>query len=193
LGTITHTPIQSIFPDAGRKTLAMVNSSSPPPVSALAGSFLNALARIEQPFIVVQDDYHHIQEESVHNLLIQLLSHPPQSLHLIMIGRRDPTLPISALKAKGQVTEIRTQDLLGMHNIYFLKPFHLATRSSNYPNPLPRYVCIHDSNIPEFQPSLRGCRPYVPEATIASLHHANRKRSEPSSGRMTNQDKMVAL
>jgi LuxR family maltose regulon positive regulatory protein len=103
--------LQSIFPDAGRKILAMVNSSSPPPVSALSGSLLNALARIEQPFILVLDDYHHIQDKSVHDLLIQLLAHPPQSLHLVMIGRRDPPFPISAMRARAQVTEIRVRDL----------------------------------------------------------------------------------
>jgi LuxR family maltose regulon positive regulatory protein len=103
--------VQNMFPDAGRKTLAMVNASSLPSVSLLAGSFLNELERIDQPFILVLDDYHHIQDESVHELLIQLLSHPPRSLHLVMIGRRDPALPIFALRAKGQVTEIRTQEL----------------------------------------------------------------------------------
>ena len=76
--------VQIIFPDAGRKTLALVNASSPPPLSVSAGSLLNELARIEQPFILVLDDYHLIQDESVHDLLIQLLSHPPQSLHLVM-------------------------------------------------------------------------------------------------------------
>ena len=103
--------VQKMFPDAGRKTLAIVNASSLPSVSILAGSFLNELERIEQPFILVLDDYHHIQDKSVNDLLTQLLSHPPRSLHLVIIGRRDPALPIFALRAKGQVTEIRTQEL----------------------------------------------------------------------------------
>jgi LuxR family maltose regulon positive regulatory protein len=103
--------IQSIFPDAGRKTLALVNAPSLPSMSAVAGSFLNELELIEQPFIVVLDDYQHIHNESLNDLLIRLLSHPPQSMHLVMIGRRDPALPIFALRAKGQVTEIRTQEL----------------------------------------------------------------------------------
>ena len=98
--------VRNMFPDAGRKTLAMVNAPTLSPVSFLAGSLLNELELIEQPFILVLDDYHHIQDESVHELLIQLLSHPPQSLHLVVVGRRDPALPIFALRAKGPVTEI---------------------------------------------------------------------------------------
>lgn len=105
------TAIQQMFSDAGRKTLAMLNAPTLPPVSALAGSFINELELIEQPFILVLDDYHHIQDESVHDLLNQLLHHPPKSMHLVLIGRRDAPLPISTLRAQGLVTEIRTQDL----------------------------------------------------------------------------------
>ncbi|CAB1061578.1 Transcriptional activator of maltose regulon, MalT [Olavius sp. associated proteobacterium Delta 1] len=105
------TAVQHMFPDAGRKTLAMVNAPTLPSVSLLAGSFLNELELIAQPFILVLDDYHHIQDESVHDLLNQLLHHPPPSMHLVLIGRRDAPLPISTLRAQGRLTEIRTQDL----------------------------------------------------------------------------------
>jgi LuxR family maltose regulon positive regulatory protein len=103
--------IQTMFPDAGRKTMAMVNTSMLPPVSALAGNLINELNLIEQPFILVLDDFHLIKDESVLDLLTQLLHHPPQAMYLVLIGRRDPSLPISMLRAKGLVTEIRTQDL----------------------------------------------------------------------------------
>ena len=100
-----------MFPDAGRETQAMVNALTLPPVSTLAGSLINEFDRIEQPFILVLDDFHIIKDESVLDLLTQLLHHPPQAMHLVLIGRRDPPLPISALRAKGLLTEIRTQDL----------------------------------------------------------------------------------
>jgi hypothetical protein len=35
--------VQTIFPDAGRKTQAMFNASDLPPVSVLAGSLINEL------------------------------------------------------------------------------------------------------------------------------------------------------
>ena len=103
--------IQTMFPDAGRKTMALANTSMLPPVSALAGNLINELDLIEQPFILVLDDFHLIKDESVLDLLTQLLHHPPQTMYLVLIGRRDPSLPISMLRAKGLVTEIRTQDL----------------------------------------------------------------------------------
>ena len=103
--------IQTIFPDFGRKTLAMVNASTLAPVTALVGSLINELDRIEESFILALDDTHLIKDESVLELLNQLLRHPPQSMHFVLIGRRDPALPISKLRANRLMTEIRTQDL----------------------------------------------------------------------------------
>ena len=105
------TAIQTIFPNMGRQTLAMVNVATIAPVKAIVGSLINEIDRIEQPFILVLDDSHLIKDESVLEVLNQLLRHPPQSMHLVLIGRRDPLLPISSLRAKGLLTEIRTQDL----------------------------------------------------------------------------------
>ena len=63
-------------------------------MAALASKLLNELNRIEQPFIMALDDYYLIKEIAVHNLLAEILSHPPQSMRLVLIGRRDPALPI---------------------------------------------------------------------------------------------------
>ncbi len=103
--------VQNMFPDVGRKTLTMLDALTLPSVSLLAGSLINELELIEQPFILVLDDYQHIQDESVHDLLTELLHHPSQSMHLVLISRRDPPLLISTLRAQGLVTEIRIQDL----------------------------------------------------------------------------------
>jgi LuxR family maltose regulon positive regulatory protein len=103
--------IQTIFPDFGRQILAMVNASTLAPVTALAGSLINEINQIEQSFVLAWDDFHLIKDESVLELLNQLLRHPPPSMHLVLIGRRDPFLPFSRLRANRLMTEIRTQDL----------------------------------------------------------------------------------
>jgi LuxR family maltose regulon positive regulatory protein len=48
---------------------------------------------------------------AVHKLIAQILKHPPQFFHLIIVGRRDPPLPIASLRAQSQLIEIRTEDL----------------------------------------------------------------------------------
>ena len=54
---------------------------------------------------------HTIRDTAVHELLCQLLIHPPRNMHLAVATRRDPPFPIIELRARGQLTEVRVQDL----------------------------------------------------------------------------------
>ena len=80
--------IQTMFPDAASETMTLVDTPTLPPLSILATSLVNELDLIEQDFILVLDDILLIREESVFNLLTELLRHPPRSMHLVVIGRR---------------------------------------------------------------------------------------------------------
>jgi LuxR family maltose regulon positive regulatory protein len=103
--------VEAFFTGACRNTQALLSASDLPPIAVLVANLLNELVRIEQAFIMVLDDFHLIEDESVLDLLSQLLSHPPQTMHLVLIGRQDPAVPVSALRAQSFVTEIRTRDL----------------------------------------------------------------------------------
>jgi LuxR family maltose regulon positive regulatory protein len=103
--------VETIFPHAVSKTMTLVNGLTMPPLTTLAGSLVNELDRIEQSFILVLDDYHLIKESAVNDLIAETLKHPAQSLHLVIVSRRDPALPISALRAQSKLAEIRTPDL----------------------------------------------------------------------------------
>jgi len=103
--------VQSIFPSACSDTLALANAPTMPPIPVLASSLANELDSIEQGFILVLDDIHRIHEKSVYDLLNMLLDHPPRPMHLVLVGRRDPLLPIAKLRGSNRMTEIRTLDL----------------------------------------------------------------------------------
>ena len=103
--------IQTAFPEAGGRTRPALAAPRLPPVSALARFLLNDLDEIGEPFILVLDDYHRVTGTAVHDLLSELLAHPPDGMHLVLVTRRDPPLPISTLRARGQVTEVRVADL----------------------------------------------------------------------------------
>ena len=89
----------------------MLNAPTLPPLLELSRSLINELDSMEQEFVLVLDDYHRIQEDSVQRVLTELLRHPPQPMVLVLAGRRDPSLPLSSLRARGGITEIRAQDL----------------------------------------------------------------------------------
>ena len=48
---------------------------------------------------------------AVHDLLNALVLHWPQPLHLVLISRVAPPLPVADLRAKGRLTELRARDL----------------------------------------------------------------------------------
>ena len=103
--------IRTMFPDAVRETSALLTAATLPPLDVLARSLINELDQIEQPFILVLDDYHSVQNMDVHHLLTELFRYPPRALHLVLASRSDPPLPLTTLRARGQATEIRTQEL----------------------------------------------------------------------------------
>jgi len=104
--------VQSIFPNACKETRSLAGAPQLPSLRTLAGNLSNELDAIEQPFILVLDDYHRIDVKSpVNELLQQLLEHPPIPLHLVILTRRDPPLQLLTLRAQDQVTEVRMRDL----------------------------------------------------------------------------------
>jgi len=103
--------IEMIFPDALPESKALLIVTPQPSITAIAHTLINELNQIEKPFILVLDDYHLIETQIVHDLLNELLIHPPPNLHLVLGTRMDPPLPLATLRANNQMTEIRIQDL----------------------------------------------------------------------------------
>ncbi len=103
--------IRSVFPDACDRASNLLASASLPPTEMLAGILADEIDEIVQDFFLVLDDYSHIHEMAVHDLLSGILSHPPRHLHLIVIARHDPPLPLITLRAKQKMAEIRAIDL----------------------------------------------------------------------------------
>ena len=61
--------------------------------------------------MLVLDDYHLIDAQPIHQAIGFLLDHLPPQLHLVIASRADPSLPLSRLRARGQLAELRAVDL----------------------------------------------------------------------------------
>jgi len=103
--------ILSMFPDSVQESQALLMVAPLPPVPTITRILINELDQIEQPFILVLDDYHLIEAQIIHDLVNGLLLHPPRSLHLVMGTRMDPFLSLVSLRARHRLVEIRSQDL----------------------------------------------------------------------------------
>ena len=103
--------LRTIFNGACEEILALIQARQPPPQSVLYATLSNELEKLPGEAILVLDDYHTIQGTEVHNLLAELARHWPRPLHLVLISRTSPPLPLASLRAKGMISEIRTRDL----------------------------------------------------------------------------------
>lgn len=115
--------VREMAPKACRDTGLLLSGSELSPVAVLAGSLCNGLDSIKKRFVLVLDDYHRVRAPAVHDLLDHLLRHPPRSLHLVIISRRNPPLSLATLRGRRQMTEIRVVDLqfTGKETAAFLK------------------------------------------------------------------------
>ena len=95
----------------GEDVLAMLSSPQALPLTAVQVMLLNGLTAVSTPTILVLDDYHLIHAEPIHDLLTFLLEHLPPTIHLVIISRVDPPLPLPRLRVRREMLEIREKDL----------------------------------------------------------------------------------
>jgi LuxR family maltose regulon positive regulatory protein len=111
--------IRIVLPGTCDGTQAMLQAAELPPIQVLAGLLSNDLDSLRdhpalaggRRFVLVLDDYHLISDQAVNELLSEVLRHPPLTMHLVLSTRSDPALPLTSLRARGQMVEIRQQDL----------------------------------------------------------------------------------
>jgi LuxR family transcriptional regulator, maltose regulon positive regulatory protein len=97
--------------DLGLSALALLQSLQPLPVETLLAKLLNEVGALAQRIVLVLDDYHLITAKPVHQGIAFVLDHLPPQLHLVIAGRADPPLPLSRLRARGELTELRAANL----------------------------------------------------------------------------------
>jgi LuxR family maltose regulon positive regulatory protein len=81
------------------------------PPEVILTHLINTLNKLPQDFILVLDDYHRIDLSNIHTSLGFLVDHLPAQMHLVILTRSDPPLPLARLRARGQLTEIRIEHL----------------------------------------------------------------------------------
>jgi LuxR family maltose regulon positive regulatory protein len=64
-----------------------------------------------RPFALVIDDYHLVTDPAVLGGVNLLLRHMPPQMHLVIISRAEPDLPLTTLRSRDQMIEVRSRDL----------------------------------------------------------------------------------
>jgi LuxR family maltose regulon positive regulatory protein len=96
--------------EVGQAAQSLLGAPQLPPVESLMTLLVGDVVAIPA-FVLVLDDYHLIHTSLIHDAVEFLLTYQPPQMHLCLVTRGDPPLPLPRLRVRGQMTEIRADDL----------------------------------------------------------------------------------
>jgi LuxR family maltose regulon positive regulatory protein len=108
------TACQVFQADLGEAALALLPVRFPSrqfSQEAVLTALLNDLAALPQPGVLVLEDYHAIKNAQLHETLAALVDYLPPALHLVLITRQEPPLPLASLRGQNELVELHTDDL----------------------------------------------------------------------------------
>ena len=94
--------------------MALLSSPQPPPLATILTALLQELegrSSPPAPIVLILDDYQVIEDPAIHQGMGFFLEHLPAHVHLMLASRVDPDLPLARWRVRGQLTEIRADDL----------------------------------------------------------------------------------
>ncbi len=103
--------VRAVHPTVGGRALELLRTPRSPPLAGALPVLVNELADLGQPVVVVLDDYHVITNSHVHAGVVFLLDHLPPNVRLVILTRSDPPFPIGRWRVRGEVVEVRADDL----------------------------------------------------------------------------------
>jgi LuxR family maltose regulon positive regulatory protein len=103
--------LQTTDPEVGADALVMLDDAHGPVADDILVSLINDLEVVEEPTVLVLDDYHVIDSPAVHEAVVFLLDNLPPQVAVAITTRVDPPLPLARLRARGELVEIRAAEL----------------------------------------------------------------------------------
>ena len=104
--------IQTAEPAVGVETMALLlEAGGGADAHEALVSLVNDLDLLAGPIVLALDDYHVIDATDVHEAVTFLLDNLPPGVTIAMTSRADPPLPLSRLRARGELVELRAADL----------------------------------------------------------------------------------
>jgi len=88
-----------------------VRSSIGDGLDAVVANLVNQIADHDGDVVLVVDDYHLVTNDDVHRSVEQLVAFRPDNLTIVVSTRVDPPFRLGRLRVRGQLTEVRSDDL----------------------------------------------------------------------------------
>jgi LuxR family transcriptional regulator, maltose regulon positive regulatory protein len=87
--------IRRALPTFGAELELMLDAGSPPSPQRFVEFIDLELDNIAQPVVLVLDEFQTIRHDEVLKVIRELMRHPHPDLHLVIVSRHDPQLPLS--------------------------------------------------------------------------------------------------
>lgn len=102
---------QKIIKNFGSTALESIHTQTPLGYRSLISILIREFEDFPKDMIIVIDDYHTIWEQTVHDFFSYFISNIPHQLHIYIISRVTPVLPLARLRLSGELNEIGPQDM----------------------------------------------------------------------------------
>jgi LuxR family maltose regulon positive regulatory protein len=106
-----HAALAPLAPRIEDELYGMLHGIHPAQHENVINLLVNELASFSNHLVLVLDDFHTIHSEDVLNIIAYLLEHLPPQMHLAILTRTDPPFPLSRLRARNQLLDIRAEQL----------------------------------------------------------------------------------
>ncbi len=105
--------LRKAYPEIGETLTARLQSlqDRQPHAESLLTSLVNRLLELREPLLLVLDDLHLIEAYAVYEALAFFIAYLPPQVHLLLLTREDPPLPLARLRVRGELIEVRAADL----------------------------------------------------------------------------------
>jgi len=103
--------LQTVDEKLGRESSPLLQISPAPPLKVILTSLINEISERELEFALAFDDYHLIHESEIHEAVSFFIERLPSCVRALITTRSDPPFPISRLRARGELKELRAGDL----------------------------------------------------------------------------------
>jgi len=80
-------------------------------VKAILSSFYSELRLIQQNIVLIFDDFHHIENNDINQILDKVIKYSNSNIKLALLTREDPQIKLRQYRLEDMIFELRTKDL----------------------------------------------------------------------------------
>lgn len=103
--------LEIILPGLGERFSQYLYTTNNITAASIVTPLIDEIYRYRNSFVLVMDDYHLIEEDSIHESMALLLKYLPENAHLVIISRTQLPFNSVRLQTIGYIKEIRSSDL----------------------------------------------------------------------------------